>query len=230
MNIHSFKFTVHTKLIPCCIFHLCQDLFLWVFFGFLLLACHSLGFSLETLHPRVFTVPERGSHFGYQVCHFGPTQGDSVLVTAPTLYNGTGGLYKCSYSGNQCMLLPLTVNPGIAFGLDLACDDNQALVCGPRLKHTCDGFNYLNGQCVEINSYFTAAYTLNPAFQECHVIPPLDTVILFDDSGSISPKNFETMIQFIKNLIVMFLDKRAQVAVAKFSTRVSQSFTLRTLP
>ncbi|XP_043096562.1 integrin alpha-X-like isoform X2 [Puntigrus tetrazona] len=32
------------------------------------------------------------------------------------------------------------------------------------------------------------------------------------------------MIQFIKNLIVMFLDKRAQVAVAKFSTRVSAVF------
>ncbi|XP_058631557.1 integrin alpha-X-like [Onychostoma macrolepis] len=188
------------------------------------MTCHSLGFSLETLHPRVFTAPEVGSHFGHQVCHFGPTQGDSVLVTAPTLYNGTGGLYRCSYSGNQCMLLPLTVNPGIAFGLALACDDNQALVCGPRLKHKCEGFNYLNGQCVEINPHFTADDTLKPAFQECHDIPPLDTVILFDDSGSITSENFETMIRFIKNLIAMFLDTRAQVAVAKFSTRVSAVF------
>uniref|UniRef100_A0A8C1EQM1 VWFA domain-containing protein n=1 Tax=Cyprinus carpio carpio TaxID=630221 RepID=A0A8C1EQM1_CYPCA len=97
-------------------------------------------------------------------------------------------------------------------------------VCGPRLKHKCEGFNYLNGQCVEINPHFTAAETLKPAFQECHVIPPLDAVILFDDSGSITSENFETMIRFIKNLIAMFLDTRAQVAVAKFSTKVSAVF------
>ncbi|RXN21992.1 integrin alpha-X-like protein [Labeo rohita] len=173
------------------------------------------------------------------------------------------------------MLLPVTVDPGIAFGLALACDVDQALydspqddkppwnndpielrrtvktlaqtndlvgirvealplvrpygpstrspmttplvtliafsivncngqsVCGPRLKHKCEGFNYLN---------------------ECHVIPPLDAVILFDDSGSITSENFETMIRFIKNLTAMFLDTRAQVAVAKFSTRVSAVF------
>ncbi|XP_042610284.1 integrin alpha-X-like isoform X3 [Cyprinus carpio] len=224
MNIYPFKSVVDPKPIPCCIFQLCQAFFLNIFFGFLLLACHSLGFSLETLHPRVFTAPEVGSHFGHQVCHFGPTQGDSVLVTAPNLHNGTGGLYRCTYSGNQCMLLPVTVDPGIAFGLALACDDGQALVCGPRLKHKCEGFNYLNGQCVEINPHFTAAETLKPAFQECHVIPPLDAVILFDDSGSITSENFETMIRFIKNLIAMFLDTRAQVAVAKFSTKVSAVF------
>uniref|UniRef100_A0A8C2CN07 VWFA domain-containing protein n=1 Tax=Cyprinus carpio TaxID=7962 RepID=A0A8C2CN07_CYPCA len=43
-------------------------------------------------------------------------------------------------------------------------------------------------------------------------------------SGSITSENFETMIRFIKNLIAMFLDTRAQVAVAKFSTKVSAVF------
>ncbi|KAI2664201.1 Integrin alpha-M [Labeo rohita] len=130
MNNYSFKSAVQPKPIPCC-----QDFLLHIFFGFLLLACHSFGFSLETQHPRVFTAPEVGSHFGHQVCHFGPTQGNrivlfsfSVLVTAPNLHNGTGGLYRCSYSSNQCMLLPVTVDPGIAFGLALACDVDQALV------------------------------------------------------------------------------------------------------
>ncbi|XP_052447352.1 integrin alpha-X isoform X3 [Carassius gibelio] len=224
MNNYPFKSVGDPKPLSCCIFQLCQAFFIYIFFGFLLLARHSLGFSLETLNPRVFTAPEVGSHFGHQVCHFGPTQGDSVLVTAPNLHNGTGGLYRCSYSGNQCMLLPVTVDPGIALGLALTCDDAQALVCGPHLKHKCEGFNYLNGQCLEINPHFTAAETLKPAFQECHVIPPLDAVILFDDSGSITSDNFETMIRFIKNLIAMFLDTRAQVAVAKFSTKVSAVF------
>lgn len=35
-----------------------------------------LGFSLETLHPKVFRAPQGDSHFGHRVCHFNPTQGD----------------------------------------------------------------------------------------------------------------------------------------------------------
>ncbi|XP_067262343.1 integrin alpha-X-like isoform X4 [Chanodichthys erythropterus] len=224
MNMYQFKPPLQPKLTLDWIFHLRQVIFIYLFFGLLPLAHHSLGFSLEALHARVFTEPEGGSHFGHKVCHFGPTQGDSVLVTAPHLHNGTGGLYRCSYSGNKCMLLPVTVDPGIAFGLSLACDEDQAIVCGPRLMHKCEGFNYLNGQCVEISPHLTAANMMKPAFQECHDIPPLDAIILFDDSGSITAENFETMIRFIKNLIALFLDTRAQVAVAKFSTRVSAVF------
>ncbi|XP_051749706.1 integrin alpha-X-like isoform X4 [Ctenopharyngodon idella] len=222
MNMYQFKPSLQPKPTLNWIFHLRQVIFIFIFFGFLPLARHSLGFSLETLHARVFAEPEGGSHFGHRVCHFGPMQGDSVLVTAPNLHNGTGGLYRCSYSGNKCMLLPVTVDPGIAFGLSLACDEDQAVVCGPRFMHKCEGFNYLNGQCVEISPNFTAANMMKPAFQECHDM--LDAVILFDDSGSITAENFETMIRFIKNLIAMFLDTRAQVAVAKFSTRVSAVF------
>ncbi|XP_051512725.1 integrin alpha-M-like isoform X2 [Myxocyprinus asiaticus] len=208
----------------CWISRLKQVTFLDMFFGFLLLADHSWGFSIETLRPRVFTAPVKGSHFGHKVCHFGPTQEDSVLVTAPLLDNGTGGIYRCSYSGHQCSQLPVKVDPGIAFGLSLACDAHQAIACGPRLMHKCEGFNYLNGQCVEISPHLSVADTLKPAFQECHVIPPLDAVILFDDSGSISDEDFKMMIKFIKNLIGLFLDTKAQVAVAKFSTRVSAVF------
>lgn len=63
---------------------ICGNLFNWFYFGLSLfyyflypsVARHSLGFSLEALHARVFTEPEGGSHFGHRVCHFGPTQGD----------------------------------------------------------------------------------------------------------------------------------------------------------
>ncbi|XP_051541938.1 integrin alpha-X-like isoform X2 [Myxocyprinus asiaticus] len=208
----------------CWISRLRQVTFLYIFFGFLLLAEHSGAFSIETLHTRVFKAPVEGSHFGHQVCHFGPTQGDSVLVTAPHLDNGTGGIYRCSYSGHQCKQLPVKVDPGIAFGLSLTCDAHQAIACGPRLMLQCERFNYLNGQCVEISPHFTVADTLKPAFQECHIIPPLDAVILFDDSGSISDEDFKMMIRFIKKLIGLFLDTKAQVAVAKFSTEVSAVF------
>ncbi|KAI5086526.1 integrin alpha-X-like [Silurus meridionalis] len=59
---------------------------------------------------------------------------------------------------------------------------------------------------------------------ECHVIPPLDAVILFDDSQSIRNEDFIKMINFIKDVIRSFTNPRAQVAVAKFSSRVSAVF------
>lgn len=61
--------------------------------------------------------------------------------------------------------------------------------------------------------FYVNLWILFSCISECHVIPPLDTVILFDDSGSITSENFETMIRFIKNLIAMFLDTRAQVCM-----------------
>ncbi|XP_057176160.1 integrin alpha-X-like isoform X1 [Triplophysa rosa] len=214
MSFYPSKSSLQTELKAC---------WIYVFFGSLLSSRQSLGFSLETLHPKVFTAPQGDSHFGHRVCHFDPTQADSVLVTAPYLDNGSGGIYSCSYSTNQCSRLHLKVDSGIALGLSLACDDHQAIVCGPRYEHKCEGFNYLNGLCVEISPRHTNTI-IKPAFQECHVIPPLDAVILFDDSGSITAENFQTMIKFIKTLIAMFLDTRAQVAVAKFSTKVSAVF------
>ncbi|MGH0145578.1 UNVERIFIED_CONTAM: hypothetical protein FKN15_018671 [Acipenser sinensis] len=46
----------------------------------------------------------------------------------------------------------------------------------------------------------------------------LDALILFDDSVSITSKDFNTMNTFIKNTIRMFTDPKAQVAAAQFST------------
>ncbi|XP_030648762.1 integrin alpha-X-like [Chanos chanos] len=74
-------------------------------------------------------------------------------------------------------------------------------VCGPHLLQRCEGFDYLNGQCAEIGPEFTESHTLRPAFQD-----------------------FQTMISFIKDIIRMFTDPRALVAVAKFSNQASAEF------
>ncbi|KAL6464114.1 hypothetical protein MHYP_G00285050 [Metynnis hypsauchen] len=98
-------------------------------------------------------------------------------------------------------------------------------VCGPHLVQKCEGFNYLNGICAEFNPNISLSQTLRPAFQECHVLLPMDAVILFDDSFSITDEDFKRMIQFIKDIIKAFIeDDRAQVGVAKFSTHVSAVF------
>ncbi|XP_026859904.2 integrin alpha-X-like isoform X2 [Electrophorus electricus] len=189
-------------------------------YNILLLITFACGFNLDTEHPRIFRSPEKGFVFGHRVCHFG----SNVMVTDPFHGNGTGSIYRCFYNDGQCKSVPVKVNQNSAFGLSLACGNHRAVVCGPHLQQKCEGFNYLNGICVEFSDNLKQSHTLKPAFQECHKIPPLDAVILFDDSQSISNDDFSKMINFIKAIIKTFQLPRSQVAVAKFSTESSAVF------
>ncbi|KAJ7996153.1 hypothetical protein DPEC_G00234110 [Dallia pectoralis] len=194
--------------------------------GLLQLATLTSGFSFDTRHPRTFSTSEGGrSHFGHRVCHFGPTQGDNsrVLVTAPLQDNGTGGVYRCSYHSNTCEALPIPVGPGVSIGLSLACNSDRAMMCGPRNTSACDTINYLQGICIGLGPQLSVTQRLRPAFQECRDFG-LDAVILFDGSQSIRPNDFRTMITFIKDIIRMFTDPRAQVAVAQYSTETHAIF------
>ncbi|XP_046876133.1 integrin alpha-X-like isoform X2 [Hypomesus transpacificus] len=190
---------------------------LWSLIVLLHIAPLTWAFNLDIHFPRVFKNTDAQSRFGYRVCHFGPARDKSVLVTAPFLANGTGGLYWCSYDSGQCKAVPVQVDPGIAFGLSLACSTDRVMVCGPHLVHACDSFNYLNGLCVQLDSQLTVMQKLKPAYQDCHDFG-LDAVILFDSSQSISKSDFDTMITFIKDIVRMFTDTSVQVAVAQYST------------
>ncbi|XP_010868719.2 integrin alpha-X isoform X1 [Esox lucius] len=186
----------------------------------------ALGFSFDIRYPKTFsTSTEAGSHFGHRVCHFGPTQGynTSILVTAPLQDNGTGVVYRCSYHSTTCEALPIHVDSGVSFGLSLACNTDRAMMCGPRQMFACDTLNYLQGICVELGPQLSVTQTLKPAFQECRDFG-LDAVILFDGSQSIVRNDFETMINFIKDIIRMFTDPRAQIAVAQYSTETQAIF------
>ncbi|KAM6970578.1 integrin alpha-X-like [Aplochiton taeniatus] len=191
--------------------------------GPLLLFTVVMGFNFDTHHPAVFNAADTGSHFGHRVCHFRHELNDSVLVTAPLHANRTGGLYRCSYHSNQCHALPVKVDPEITLGLSLACNTDRAMVCGPHLIQSCDSLNYLNGLCVELGPELSVLNRLTPGFEECHNFG-LDAVILFDGSQSIVDSDFNIMIKFIKNIIGMFTDPNAQVAVAQYSTEAHAIF------
>ncbi|XP_066578624.1 integrin alpha-X isoform X2 [Amia ocellicauda] len=173
--------------------------------------------------PRSVFSGDSQADFGYQVCHFGQVGRESVIVSAPFQDNGTGALFSCLYSTSRCERIPVPGAAGIALGLALACDSTQLVVCGPRLAHDCGHLRYLNGRCVLLDRALKPTGSLSPAFQECKD-SGLDAVILFDDSQSISDKDFQTMISFIRDVIRMFSDPLAQVAVAQYSTHVRTIF------
>ncbi|KAK2816042.1 hypothetical protein Q7C36_022313 [Tachysurus vachellii] len=199
-----------------------HQLSLWHLYNALILIVSSVvGFNLNTEQPKIFKALSNTSAFGYRVCHFGS---GSVLVTDPLYNNGTGSLYRCVYKDGQCVQLPTEVQSNGAFGLSLACTEDRAMVCSPHVQQECEGFHYLHGVCLELSVSLKYSHTHKPVFQECNGIPPLDAVILFDDSQSITKEDFRKMINFIKDVIRSFTNPRAQVAVAKFSSQVSAVF------
>nr|XP_015196350.1 PREDICTED: integrin alpha-X-like [Lepisosteus oculatus] len=183
-------------------------------------------FNLDSQQPLVFH-GEAAAHFGHRVCQFGQAGNESVVVSAPLQANRTGHVYSCRFGTGQCERISLPGDAGIAMGLTLACDNKQLAVCGPQLQHDCDPIPYLNGFCVLLGPGFAVKETLRPAFQECRD-SGLDAVILFDDSQSISDTDFQTMIQFIKDVLRNFTDPKSQVAVAQYSTNIRTVFSFNT--
>ncbi|XP_058870568.1 integrin alpha-D-like isoform X2 [Acipenser ruthenus] len=163
---------------------------------------------------------DSSTQFGHKVLQFGSGNRTRIIVSAPLKDNGTGGLYSCQYSSQDCAAINLHGQAGISLGLSMATDTHNAdhlVACGPRLSHYCDRNSFLNGVCFLLNENLNVSETLKPAFQEC-TDSGLDALILFDDSVSITSKDFNTMNTFIKNTIRMFTDPKAQVAAAQFST------------
>ncbi|XP_058871446.1 integrin alpha-X-like isoform X3 [Acipenser ruthenus] len=163
---------------------------------------------------------DSSTQFGHKVLQFGSGNRTRIIVSAPLKDNGTGGLYSCQYSSQDCAAINLHGQAGISLGLSMATDTHNAdhlVACGPRLSHYCDRNSFLNGVCFLLIENLNVSETLKPAFQEC-TDSGLDALILFDDSVSITSKDFNTMNTFIKNTIRMFTDPKAQVAAAQFST------------
>ncbi|XP_039602839.1 integrin alpha-X-like [Polypterus senegalus] len=189
----------------------------------------SNSFNIDEENPTLFTdIP--GGQFGHKVVQFGTEENKSVIVSAPLKDNGTGGLYSCEYDEEKCRPIILQgLNPGIALGLSMATSSGsmgRLVACGPRLSRYCASNSFLNGFCYILNEDLTTFESFRPDLQECRD-SGLDAVILFDDSHSISNADFKTMINFIKNIIRMFNDSKAQVSVAQYSSEARQVFNFK---
>ncbi|KAG2468170.1 ITAX protein, partial [Polypterus senegalus] len=145
----------------------------------------------------------------------------SVIVSAPLKDNGTGGLYSCEYDEEKCRPIILQgLNPGIALGLSMATSSGsmgRLVRIGQQVKNISTKLHFIMPTVLEV---------INRPMRQC-VDSGLDAVILFDDSHSISNADFKTMINFIKNIIRMFNDSKAQVSVAQYSSEARQVFNFK---
>lgn len=183
----------------------------------------SLTFNIDTKTSVVFQ-GNSAAHFGYRVIQARWNGVPWLIVSAPLSYNRTGNLFRCSYNTQKCQPI-LTGISGISLGLTLAADetsDSKIIACGPTWERRCGGFDYMNGICYIMNNSDQNVKEIHPAFQKC--IHGVDAVILYDDSGSISNRDFITMKDFILKLMDSVAGLDVQFAVVQFSTDVIPNF------
>ncbi|XP_049760380.1 integrin alpha-X-like isoform X3 [Elephas maximus indicus] len=187
----------------------------------------SLCFNLDTDKPKVFHMDSAG--FGHSVVQYDDSW---VVVGAPQeikVANQTGGLYQCAYSMDKCEPLPLPVPPefvNMSLGLSLAATTNpaQLLACGPTVYHVCKGNIYLTGFCFLLTSPSQHVQRLPAALQECPRHEQ-DILFLIDGSGSITPDDFERMMNFVKAVMSQFQRPSTQFSLMQFANSFNIHFT-----
>ncbi|XP_054524314.1 integrin alpha-X isoform X2 [Pan troglodytes] len=186
----------------------------------------SLGFNLDTEELTAFRVDSAG--FGDSVVQYANSW---VVVGAPqkiTAANQTGGLYQCVYSTGACEPISLQVPPeavNMSLGLSLASttSPSQLLACGPTVHHACGRNMYLTGLCFLLGPT-QLTQRLPVSRQECPR-QEQDIVFLIDGSGSISSRNFATMMNFVRAVISQFQRPSTQFSLMQFSNKFQTHFT-----
>uniref|UniRef100_A0A8C0L5Y2 Integrin subunit alpha X n=1 Tax=Canis lupus dingo TaxID=286419 RepID=A0A8C0L5Y2_CANLU len=187
----------------------------------------SLCFNLDTEQPKSFLMESAG--FGHSVVQY---DNSWVVVGAPQeikAANQTGGLYQCDYSTGKCepiqLQVPLeAVNMSLGLSLAASTKPSQLLACGPTVHHTCNENIYLTGFCFLLGSPSWQAQRLPAALQECPK-QEQDIVFLIDGSGSISPRDFIKMLNFVKAVMSQFQRPSTQFSLMQFSNNFRVHFT-----
>ncbi|XP_028631041.1 integrin alpha-L isoform X3 [Grammomys surdaster] len=182
------------------------------------------SYNLDTRHAQSF-LAQAGRHFGYQVLQVG----DGVVVGAPGEGDSTGSLYHCHPSSGSCQPVRLhgSNHTSKYLGMTLATDaaKGSLLACDPGLSRTCDQNTYLSGLCYLFPQSLEGPMLQNrPAYQEC-MKGNVDLVFLFDGSQSLDKKDFEKILDFMKDVMRKLSNTSYQFAAVQFSTECRTEFT-----
>ncbi|XP_060222797.1 integrin alpha-L isoform X2 [Meriones unguiculatus] len=182
------------------------------------------SYNLDTRHAQSF-LAHAGRHFGYQVLQVG----DGVVVGAPGEGNSTGSLHHCLPSSGSCQPVSLYGSNFTSkyLGMTLVTDaaKGSLLACDPGLSRTCDQNTYLSGLCYLFPHGLEGQMIQSrPAYQEC-MKGKVDLVFLFDGSMSLQKKDFEKVLEFMRDVMRKLSNTSYQFAAVQFSSLYRTEFT-----
>nr|XP_046233679.1 integrin alpha-M-like isoform X2 [Scatophagus argus] len=166
--------------------------------------------------------------FGYQVVQ---RQSDSLVSAPLAQYSPSerGKIYKCSTTSCRPLSISLpqfAVNASL--GLTMTHDPitQNTMACGSTIPKDCKSITMYNGICAEINRFDRIAAFMPSSLEECRT--QADIAFLLDGSGSVDAIDFQTMKNFVKDLVRSFLGKDTKFAIAQFSTSPTIHYNFNT--
>ncbi|XP_054438653.1 integrin alpha-L isoform X2 [Pteronotus mesoamericanus] len=182
------------------------------------------SYNLDVGHVQNLSFPHAGRHFGYRVLQVG----NRVVVGAPGEGNSTGNLYQCEPDTGQCLSVSLSGSNHTSkyLGMTLAMDptNGRFLACDPGLSRTCDQNIYLSGLCYLFPQDLKGPLLQGrPGYQEC-LKGNVDLVFLFDGSMSLQEKEFQKILDFMKDVMKKLSNSSYQFAAVQFSTTYKTEF------
>ncbi|KAL3967661.1 phylloquinone omega-hydroxylase/docosahexaenoic acid omega-hydroxylase [Sarotherodon galilaeus] len=187
----------------------------------------ALCFNIDPVAWKTLSNPAAG--FGYQVVQ---RQSD-LLVSAPLeqySQNERGRIYSCTTSPQNCQNIRFQA-PGFAVNMSLGLtmkSDSRAkntVVCGPTIPKDCKSITMCNGVCFHMDRYNNFGSSIPSSPPECRT--QVDIAFLLDGSGSVHDTDFQTMKNFVKDLIKSFLSSDTQFSVSQFSTSPQVHFNFK---
>ncbi|CAI5659055.1 unnamed protein product [Oreochromis niloticus] len=104
----------------------------------------------------------------------------------------------------------------MSLGLTMKSDptNQNTVVCGPTIPKECRSITMYNGVCFQIGPSKTFGPPIPSSPPEC---PQVAIAFLLDGSGSVHYTDFQTMKNFVKDLIKSLLSSDTQFSVSQFS-------------
>nr|XP_055033077.1 integrin alpha-X-like [Misgurnus anguillicaudatus] len=186
-----------------------------------------MAFNIDPITWRDFPDPSKSQNFafGYKII-----QSESSLIVSDPLIqitpNERGRIYSCSViqDSQSCSSLNIIVPSeavNMSLGLTMTKDPSSSklAICGPTIPKKCKSVTTYNGMCFILKNTMTLPsieQTVPRSLRDC--AGPIDIAFLLDGSGSVGSENFKKMKRFVANMIMRFIERDAQFAIAQYSS------------
>ncbi|XP_047464241.1 integrin alpha-X-like isoform X3 [Mugil cephalus] len=177
----------------------------------------ALCFNIDPMAWK--TLNNSAAGFGYQV-----VQRQSELVVSAPLEqyspNDRGEIFTCNINSESCTRVsPSVPNYAVNTSLGLTLKANpttqETLACGPTIPKDCTSITMYNGLCFPITTSNRVQPSIPSSIEECRWT---EVAFLLDGSGSVFPKDFQIMKNFVKNLVRSSLQGNTRFSISQFST------------
>ncbi|XP_044303916.1 integrin alpha-L [Varanus komodoensis] len=187
----------------------------------------SLAYNIDTSPAAFFS--NISKNFGYEVLQLGKGSKASIIVGAPGEggeLKSTGKVYQCKMQSRECEDIHLDENSGmphLGMVLESNTDGSQMIACGSGHEQLCDKNLYMSGKCFLFDDKMNELKNITTGYQKC-LKGNVDLVFLFDGSESLKDHEFNSIKNFMIDVMKKLRNSSIHFAAVQFSYDVKLEF------